>query len=342
MRKRLFLSLIYFFTILQVACSSPAASSEIKEISINGEPLENFVVTTSDYLVYLPYSVESSPGIQVTFSSSEQSGYTVRNAKNIKGTGEDRKAQIILSDGKVYNLYFEVLPKLDLYLLIGQSNMAGRGYLTKDYENVIENTYLLTPASSMEPAQAPLNKYSTIRKEMKLQGVNPGYSFAQEITHKTGRSIGLIVNARGGSSINSWLKGAPDDYFGEALKRARSAMKWGEIKAILWHQGESDSRFPDAYLPKLTALVNDLRQELNNKDLFFVVGELAAWRKGRTSDAFNRVLRTVPVDIPHTACVSSEGLTPLIDENDPHFSAESQVTLGKRYAEVVYKACYDN
>ncbi|WP_294608121.1 hypothetical protein [uncultured Bacteroides sp.] len=40
--------------------------------------------------------------------------------------------------------------------------------------------------------------------------------------------------------------------------------------------------------------------------------------------------------------MSSRELVPLINEKDPHFSADSQVILGKRYAEVAYKACYAN
>ena len=93
----------------------------------------------------------------------------------------------------------------------------------------------------MEPARNPLNKYSTIRKRLDLQGVGPAYSFAKAITNKTGRPLGLVVNARGGSSINSWMKGAKDNYYDEALSRIRQAMKFGTLKAIIWHQGESDS-----------------------------------------------------------------------------------------------------
>ena len=41
--------------------------------------------------------------------------------------------------------------------------------------------------------------------------------------------------------------------------------------------------------------------------------------------------------IPHTACVSAEGLAPMKDETDPHFSAASQRELGRRYAEALLK-----
>lgn len=233
-----------------------------------------------------------------------------------------------------------VIPALDLFLCIGQSNMAGRGIITDNYKGSIKNTYLLTPAGGMEPARNPLNKYSTIRKRLDLQGVGPAYSFAKAVADKTGRSLGLVVNARGGSSINSWLKGAKDNYYDETLSRMRQAMKFGTLKAIIWHQGESDSSDPQAYMLKLQQFVADLREGLGDSTLPFIVGELAEWRKNGTSEVFNEMLRTVPQYIPNSYCVSSGELVPLINESDPHFSADSQIILGRRYAEAVYKACY--
>ena len=233
-----------------------------------------------------------------------------------------------------------VMPKLDLFLFIGQSNMAGRGYITDNYKSSIKDVYLLTPTGTMEQARNPLNKYSTIRKQLDLQGVGPAYSFAKAITEKTGHQLGLVVNARGGSSINSWLKGARDDYYGEALSRIRQAMKYGKVKAIIWHQGESDSREPGLYMEKLKKLVADLRQDLGDEKLPVIVGEIADWRANGTSEAFNKMLRTVPQHISYAYCVSSRELVPLIDERDPHFSADSQIILGRRYAEAAYEACY--
>lgn len=232
-------------------------------------------------------------------------------------------------------------PKLDIFLFIGQSNMAGRGYITDNYKGALEDVFLLTPTGGMEPARNPLNKYSTIRKQLDLQGVGPAYSFAKAIADRTGHKLGLVVNARGGSSIDSWVKGAADNYYGEALSRIRQALKFGTLKAIIWHQGESDSRDPDIYTAKLQKLVADLREDLGDATLPFIVGELAHWRINGTSDAFNEMLRKIPEHIPYSYCVSSAELVPLINEKDPHFSADSQIILGRRYAEAVYKLCYE-
>lgn len=76
--------------------------------------------------------------------------------------------------------------KLDIFLFIGQSNMAGRGYITDNYKDSIDNVYLLTPTGDMEPASNPLNKYSTIRKDLKMQGVGPAYPFQKPLQRKPG------------------------------------------------------------------------------------------------------------------------------------------------------------
>lgn len=233
------------------------------------------------------------------------------------------------------------IPELDLFLFLGQSNMAGRAAPSQALTKALSRTPIFLPLPARwSQARNPLNKYSTIRKRLELQGVGPAYSFAKAITAKTGRKLGLVVNARGGSSIDSWLKGAKDNYYGEALKRARQAMKYGKLKAILWHQGESDSRSPELYMAKLKQLVAALRTDLGNDKLPFVVGEIAHWRANGTSEAFNEMLRTVSRHIPYAYCVSAGELVTLIDESDPHFSADSQIILGRRYAEAAYKACY--
>lgn len=227
------------------------------------------------------------------------------------------------------------VPEMDIYLCIGQSNMAGRGELAAELCDTLDNVWLLNADGLMEPACNPLNKYSTIRKDLGLQGLGPAWSFAVQVAAETGRPVGLVVNARGGSSINSWLKGADAGYYEQALARVRQAMEYGSLKAVIWHQGESDVDDPDAYLPKLCRLVADIREDLGLPGLPFVFGELAQWLQDDTAPAFNAMLRSAPGQIPYSACVSSEDLTPQVDETDPHFDAGSQLVLGERYAAAV-------
>ncbi|MPN46833.1 hypothetical protein SDC9_194432 [bioreactor metagenome] len=89
-------------------------------------------------------------------------------------------------------------------------------------------------------------------------------------------------------------------------------------------------------------MIQSLRTELNEPDLFLVAGELAYWRGGGTgSTAFNTMIRTISSNITKSDWVSAEGLTPLIDESDPHFDGNSQKILGERYADKIIANVYN-
>lgn len=73
----------------------------------------------------------------------------------------------------------------DIYLLIGQSNMAGRAtMLPSDTTDIVTGVFLLNDKGIPEPAKAPLNRYSTIRKGMKMQQIGPGTSVRENHARK--------------------------------------------------------------------------------------------------------------------------------------------------------------
>jgi len=53
-------------------------------------------------------------------------------------------------------------------------------------------------------------------------------------------------------------------------------LKDGELKGILWHQGESDCNTRNAlmYGEKLEALINNFRKDLNAENIPFIIGQL--------------------------------------------------------------------
>lgn len=232
---------------------------------------------------------------------------------------------------------FVRLPRLRLVLCIGQSNMAGRGLMDAGAADTLRSAYLFN-GDGFERAAEPMNRYSTVRKELGMQRVGPVGSFVARYAEVTGAPVGVVVNARGGSSIDEWLPGSETDYLAKAVERIRAAGDWGDVAAVLWHQGEADSAHPERYEAKLRRLVGILRTELGNPSLPVVFGEIAHWNwtnRVEGTAPFNAMLRSL--HIPHTACVSAEGLAPMKDETDPHFSAASQRELGRRYAEALLK-----
>ena len=209
---------------------------------------------------------------------------------------------------------------LHVYLLIGQSNMSGRAPYAEEEAKPMEGVFLLNDKDVWEVASNPLNKYSTIRKGLGAQKLNPGYTFSLEMA-KGGQAIGLVVNAKGGTRIEQWEKGT--QFYSEAVRRAKEAQKTGTLKGILWHQGESNEKNPEGYSDKLAKLVADLREDLGVKDLPFVAGQVNNVPK------INEEIAKLPEKSEHTAYVSSEGLKCM---DRWHFDAPSVKKLGEGYA----------
>jgi hypothetical protein len=147
--------------------------------------------------------------------------------------------------------------------------------------------------------------------------------------------IGLVPCAVGGTSIELWVPGAFDKAtdthpYDDAIARISSAMKYGVIKGVIWHQGEADSSPEKAatYLAKLKELIGRIRALTGNPNLPFVVGELGRYRPEYA--IINTELVKLPALIPNTAVASSEGL---VHKGDTvHFDSASAEELGKRYA----------
>ena len=249
------------------------------------------------------------------------------------------KLRSLLLTGLI-GLCFACTPKddYDVYLMIGQSNMAGRGRMIDQDTIPIKGVYLLNDSAKVEPAVAPLNKYSTIRKGIGMQQISLANNFSAVLHEKTGRKILLVMNARGGSSIKEWSPNVKDNYVDKAIARTKDALHYGELKGIIWHQGETDASDPSFYMDSLKIMVSHIRKELNAEEVPFVAGEIAHWFNH--PEAFNTVIHGMTDEIPHSAWVSSEGCSWLRGENDPHFSRDGQMLLGKRYAETVLDLVY--
>ncbi len=323
----------------------PPTDARLARILVNDSELEFFNKDKSTYTVYLPYTTQQLPQL------SAETFDPFASAEIVPAQGIDRSlpeversaiVKVTSANGEViknYIVIFEKLPELDIFLGAGQSNMAGRGSFA-DVTAPMQEVFLLTPDAHLEIASNPLNKYANIRKDISVQKLGPTYTFSLKVQETTRHPIALVVNALGGSSITSWYEPGKTLY-DATIVRAKQAQRFGRIKAILWHQGESDSGNTSTYMPRLKSMVEHFRADLNEPDLFFVAGELAYWRGGGTaSTAFNNMIRTIGDHIPNSGWVSAEGLTPLIDVNDPHFSGESQKVLGERYADKVISALY--
>lgn len=226
--------------------------------------------------------------------------------------------------------------KFHLYLLVGQSNMAGRGKVTPEDQTENPHVLMFNQEGQWVPAVDPLHF-----DKPKIAGVGLGRTFGLEIAKDNPEiTIGLIPCAVGGSPIASWEPGAFDKAtkthpYDDTMKRAAAALPVGELKGILWHQGESDSspEKSEVYEEKLHELIARFRKELNAPEVPFIAGQMGQFQERPWNDAkkkVDQVHQDLPKDVPNTAFVSSDGLKHKGD--NVHFDAESYRELGRRYA----------
>ncbi len=215
---------------------------------------------------------------------------------------------------------------LKLFLLIGQSNMAGRGVVEAADLTPHARVLVLNKAMAWVPAVDPLHW-----DKPTLIGVGLGSTLGRMVAEaQPGVTVGLIPAAFGGSSLDQWAPGS--EHYTNAVTRAREAMKRGTLAGILWHQGEADSA-PEkvaTYAERFGKLIAQLRADLRAESVPVVVGELGYFREKEASVAINRVLTKLPDTVAKCAAVSAEGLTHKGD--NLHFDSASFRELGRRYA----------
>ncbi len=222
-----------------------------------------------------------------------------------------------------------------LFLLVGQSNMAGRGVIEAEDQVPHPRVLMLNKANAWVPAVDPLHFDKT------AAGVGLGRSFGLQMAEALpGVTIGLISCAVGGSPIDAWKPGefyqpTKSHPWDDAIRRAKAALQVGTLKGILWHQGESDSNreLTPAYASKLHALVGRFRVELNGPDVPFLAGQMGhfadqPWNEFKMQ--VDRAHQELPRHVKRSAFVSSDALVHKGDK--VHFDAASYREFGRRYA----------
>ena len=223
----------------------------------------------------------------------------------------------------------------DLYLLIGQSNMAGRGITNSanrlSSERVLKFTKDRKWAEGVEP----------IHFDRPFTGAGPGLAFARSMADADDHAvIGLIPCADGGTPLSRWEPG--HDLYTNAVSRTKAALaSGGRLRGILWHQGEADSwakETAETYAVRLTNMVTQLRRDLDATDVPFIAGEVGAHyavsleKRGKKPyvKEVNAQMKEAVASLPVSAWASADGLVP--GQDGIHFTTESAYELGRRYA----------
>lgn len=218
------------------------------------------------------------------------------------------------------------------FLIIGQSNMAGRGFL-----------------SECEPLNTNGGKLQVLRNgrwQTMYRPVNPDRPFSGSCLAESFAKaysddhpdveVGIIPCADGGTSLDQWREGGL--LFDYAVSCAKLAMRTSHLVGILWHQGEADcadTLYP-VYLDKVTAIMHALRQQLGAHCVPLLVGGLGDFLEHCPADEnlanythINAALAAFAQQTPKTAFVSAQGLTANPDKL--HFNHQSLQEFGLRY-----------
>jgi hypothetical protein len=196
---------------------------------------------------------------------------------------KQKAAPLDLSNPPLESADISILPdgldRVDVFLLMGQSNMKGRGVMPGE---PLRNPQIIMMHKGTDGwflARHPLHLVGnpTDFRGADNAGVGPGLAFAETIAAAQSTTrIALIPCALGGSNITQWRKGRR--LYDDTVRRAKLALQQGpkgktRIAGALWLQGESDTKTPEkiqAYPESLGQLIDDLRADIGVPDLPFI------------------------------------------------------------------------
>jgi len=253
----------------------------------------------------------------------------------------------------------EFNPNFYIFLAFGQENMEGQGDIQeKDLENISDRFKMMPALDFTTVNRKAGNWYTAIPPLCRdFTKISPLDYFGRTLIEKLpeNKKVGVINVAVEGASIllfdedraasylestEGWIKNIAAIYgnnpFRVLVNTAKKAQKYGVIKGILLHQGESDSG--DQNWPRNVKIVYDkLLEELSLKeeDVPLLVGELVSNDQGGLCYYHNKIIGNINNEIKNSYVISSEGCQ---SQNDGYnFNTEGNRMLGKRYGETMYE-----
>jgi hypothetical protein len=225
------------------------------------------------------------------------------------------------------------------FLLIGQSNMAGRGFL-HEVQPIRDARIRVLRNGRWQTMWEP------IHFDRPFAGIGLGASFAKRwLEDHPDEEIGLIPCADGGSSLEEWQPGS--ELFDHAVFQVQLARRSSILDGILWHQGENDctQELIDVYPEKFRLFLEGLREALGARDIPFLIGGMGdylvdcdLYNDFTKTPLMNETLFSLADACENCLFVSARGLTSNPDLL--HLNAASQRKFGLRYYEALHTGCH--
>lgn len=243
----------------------------------------------------------------------------------------------------------------DVWVLAGQSNMQGVGN-RMNVESPDPRVHTFAMSYEWRLAQEPLHTlaespdvvHANFKTDQERQeaikgwrdggkGAGLGIPFAKEMVARTGRPVGLIASAHGGTSMGQWDPALKEQgggsLYGSMCKQVAAA--GGKVRGVLWYQGESDAN-KDAqplYRGKMKDLVAAMRRDFAVADLPFYYVQIGRFvTNGDQSPAWNAIQAD---ELALETELLPAGVVPSIDvalDDGIHAGTPGLKTLGYRLA----------
>ncbi len=216
------------------------------------------------------------------------------------------------------------------FLLIGQSNAAGRGVIA-DAEHIESKNILVLRNGRWQPFYRPLNN------DRAFSGVCLIESFAEKYVREHNVKVGIIPCADGGTRLDQWEQGTL--LYDNAVYQTRLAKRTSTVAGILWHQGESDCRngLWQTYEERLLDFFKKLKKDTGLEGVPTIIGALGEYLKNYTNSPeimenytkVNAALERAAGKIERGAFVPADNLG--CNPDNLHFSSHGLYEFGLRY-----------
>ncbi|MBV6645458.1 MAG: hypothetical protein KI790_08405 [Cyclobacteriaceae bacterium] len=223
-----------------------------------------------------------------------------------------------------------------IFLMAGQSNMAGRGLV--EAQDTIPNDRIiyLSIQNQWVLAKEPLHHY-----EPKRTGLDCGLAFGTVMVKNLPDSIqiALVPCAVGGSGIRQWLG---DSLFrgvrlwSNLRERIEFAQQFGTIKGLLWSQGAHDAVKGniDDYGKQLIQLLDRIKGLISGDSIPIGLVEVCnhnpkAWT-AENRKSINAIIENTANQDPHIFFTKTSDLS--VKRDWVHLDSEGQRILGQRLA----------
>jgi hypothetical protein len=234
-------------------------------------------------------------------------------------------------------------PDVQVFLLFGQSNMWGVPAPAAQDLEMNARVEVLTLEScgrhgvnQWVVAQPPL--HSCVGQPGgggNGPGLGPGDYFGKTLAAAFPEdTILLVPNAIPGVSIDVFQPG--QQAYNSIVSRARLAQQRGEIRGMIFHQGETDSG-QASWPTRVRNVVSQLRIDLDLDDVPFVAGELLY---GGCCQGHNTLIGQLPGLISNTSIASASGFSAVTNDGfgNLHFDTPAQREFGRRYGNLMIDA----